>query len=702
MTIVLVTAATSAEFDDPDEIGSESVQEAAHKPQLGILSLAAVLEKSKYNLRLVNLNHTFLEYKQDVSIREEFARFAAQLIVDQEADAYGFGTISSSYPLTIRIAQAVKKARPDSFVLLGGPQASIVDLPTLSAFPFIDFVLRGEAEHTLPLLLEELQGQRQLQRVPSLSYRLDGEPRRNESAPVIQDLDALPSPAYHLTGELVGAAEALLEMGRGCPFSCTFCSTNDFFRRKFRLRSPERVLRDMRAIHAQYGISHFDLVHDMFTVDRRRVEAFCNAVASSKTGFTWACSARTDCIDEELMELMHHAGCRGIFFGVEVGSERMQKIIDKHLDIQRARQIVDYAERLGIANTVSLITGFPEETWDDLRQTVKMFAHSARCPQSSPQLNLLAPLAGTPIYERHKRELVLEELCSDVSHQARTQHPLDRSLIRQYPEIFPNFYLVPTPHLDRALLIELREFCLAMKARFRWLFVAIDHSADGALVLYADWRKHRIEIRPELNGSELRQYYRTALFKTDFIQFLSQHSVKDAPPVAALLHYEEALQSQIAAVRTFDSEPLQPRETLWWNDVPARKGRTRILELSVDIQQIIESLKLGEQREFTRGRYFYVLREVSRNTDRLDQISDWMAAVLRPSDGTRDIRSVTEQLGSDIPEIDCSSRPYICVRLLQEAQAQGLINIYRSPKFAPTSVEWRPPSVKQQDRALAR
>src|SRR5205809_1059956 len=137
-----------------------------------------------------------------------------------------------------------------------------------------------------------------------------------------------------------GRDTAALELGRGCPFACTFCSTNDFFRRNFRLRSPNRMLQDMRVIASTYAIRDFELVHDMFTVDRRRVAAFCEAMITSREEFTWSCSARTDCIDEELLELMARAGCRGIFFGVESGSERMQKIIDKHLDPRRAEEVI--------------------------------------------------------------------------------------------------------------------------------------------------------------------------------------------------------------------------------------------------------------------------------------------------------------------------------------------------------------------------
>ena len=176
----------------------------------------------------------------------------------------------------------------------------------------------------MPNLLDQLDGDRRLDLVAGLTYRCALQAQRNANANVIEDLDALPSPAYHLTGELHRARRASLELGRGCPFACTFCSTNDFFRRNFRLRSPERLLHDMRSIAAAYSIRDFELVHDMFTVDRRRVAA-CQAMIASGEGFTWSCSARTDRIDEELLDLMARSGCRGIFFGVEAGSQRMQR-----------------------------------------------------------------------------------------------------------------------------------------------------------------------------------------------------------------------------------------------------------------------------------------------------------------------------------------------------------------------------------------
>jgi radical SAM superfamily enzyme YgiQ (UPF0313 family) len=681
MHVCLITAPTAAEFQEPEEFSSLSVQAVSGDPQLGILSLAAVLEQRRDLCQIVNLNRFFFEYVNAAGgdRARGFASAAAELIAGAEADVYGFGSICSSYPLTVRIAEAVKARRPRSTILLGGPQASVVDVHSLAAFPFVDLVLRGEAELTLPILLDQLAGERHLEQVPGLTYRDHGQIRRNPNAAVVSDLDSLPSPAYHLTDELTGASVASLELGRGCPFACTFCSTNDFFRRKFRLRSPERVLGDMREIAARYGIREFGLVHDMFTVDRRRVEEFCDAMLASGDGFKWSCSARTDCVDEELLEHMHRSGCCGIFFGIETGSERMQKIIDKHLDPRRAREIIDAAERLGIATTVSLITGFPEETRDDLRQTVRTFVHSARCPRSTPQLNLLAPLAETPVYWKHRHELVLDELCSDVSHQGRNQDEADLELIRRYPEIFPNFYLLPAPQLDRKSLLELREFTVVATVRFRWLLCALDQAMPDFLDFFEEWREHRATLRPALNGLDLRHYYRTEQFRDDFLAFVGHHRVGGTDVVAALLDYHEALilSSRQNAVEPPPADLVRRRGKLRWTDIPVREKHTRVLELPCDLQLIVEALKREEVPRWKPGQHFYTTCEFSPGVERLHQVSTWVGLLLMACDGNRTIQQVVRHLSPRIVEVDEFEREYVLVQLMDRARAQGLIDIYR-------------------------
>ena len=218
MKICLVSAPVAADFKKRDEIDSCLDEPPVSGPQLGILSLGAVLEARGDAVKIVDLDRAYLAYLDSPNRARLFAEVAAEFIATQPADVYGFSSLCSSYPLSIRIAQAVKAARPESFILFGGPQATVVDRQTLVAFPFVDLILRGEAETSLPLLLDVLAGDGQLASVLSLTYRCGSEPRRNANAPIIEDLDAIPPPAYHLSGGLDRTlmAQVSIALSRPC------------------------------------------------------------------------------------------------------------------------------------------------------------------------------------------------------------------------------------------------------------------------------------------------------------------------------------------------------------------------------------------------------------------------------------------------------------------------------------------------------
>jgi hypothetical protein len=687
--ICLVNAPTGTEFTDPFEYNNGVVRRESCLPQLGILSLAAVTESRGYETTVYDCNRAFFHFA-DTGGETHLGRFAEEAacqIVAAGADVYGFGSICSAYPLTVRLARFVKTLRPDATIVLGGPQASVVADSTLKAFPFVDFVLRGEAEQTMPLFLEEVRGKRQFEKVPGLAYRSVWGVQRNPDPPVLMDLDALPMPAYHLTGELRGERRASLELGRGCPFACTFCSTNDFFRRKFRLRSPQRVLDEMRFIHREYGITDFELIHDMFTVDSKRVRAFCQHMMDSGSGYTWSCSARTDCVDQELIEFMAAAGCVSIFFGVETGSNRMQTVIDKHLDVGRAHQIIDIAEHAGVRSTISLITGFPEEEWDDLRDTVRVYIHAARTRGSNPQLNLLAPLAGTPVFLTYKDQMTLGELCSDMSHQGRRQNPEDVKLIRKYPDIFPNFYLLPTLHLDPAQLIELREFMLMARFRFRWLLAAADQAANGILDLFVEWLDHRKSVFPAVTGPELRHYYRTPEFHMDFLAFLRGHRAGRDAKVNVLVDFYEGLAaapdpdlSRISrAIKLKEGEPITP------GDIPVRTYHSRVVELSADLEAVIDAVSQCRPYEPQQGTRFYVVSQADAEAHPGFEVSPYLAAMVRLCEGCRTIAEVMESLSEQIAVTPASARAMAYECLLEKARSEGLIAMYRIASAAEDS-----------------
>jgi Radical SAM superfamily len=686
MEVHFVTAATATDFEDPADAGTHLPRRYAASPHLGVLSLSAVLEQRGYSPRIVELNRLYYEYLAGGFCGVDgFAEWAAGEIVRTRADIYGFGSICSSYPLTIRIAERVKRARPASTILLGGPQASVVDLPTLGAFPFIDFVLRGEAEESLPLFLEQFTGGRKYSAVPGLTWRSAFGPARAPAASVIQDLDALPLPAYHLSGGMEGITAAPLEVGRGCPFSCNFCSTNDFFRRKFRLKSPQRMLEDMRAVAARYGLRRFEFTHDMFTVDRQRVVDICEYLIQSGEKFEWTTSARTDSVDEELLALMAKAGCLGLFFGVEAGSARMQKIIDKGLDIAEVKRNVDTAERLGLSTTVALITGFPEETEEDLAASVDMYMFGLRHPLCDPQFNVLAPLAETPVHSKYREQLVLEDLCSDMSHQGCIQNEADRDLIRRFPEIFPNFYMLPTPGLDRSCILELREFLLMGLVRIRWLLVALHERGTGILDVFLAWRKHREELHPEMKGGAMRRYYTRDVSRDEFLSFIAGRLTEfGSPAVCALFDYYQAYLKA-----TGREHLVPPRGDLVTGpfapeDVPHCKPGIFVFELETDIQEVIECLKRDEAATPRRERRLYRTSETPRGNIRVFQITPLLAQTLEECNGectAGEVMTRLSSLFSGEPEF----RRLAAECALEAVYSEGLIEIYRTASRADSS-----------------
>ena len=157
------------------------------------------------------------------------------------------------------------------------------------------------------------------------------------------------------------------------------------------------MIADITFLKNEYGLNYFSLVHDMYTIDRKKVVAFCEDILASGEKFTWGCSARTDCIDDVLLELMARPGCTGIFFGIETGSQRLQEVINKKLDLAEAWQRIECADRNGIKTTVALIAGFPKRLLttceipfisSSIRCASIMPSHSARCWRRWPPHSL--------------------------------------------------------------------------------------------------------------------------------------------------------------------------------------------------------------------------------------------------------------------------------------------------------------------------
>lgn len=604
MKICLISAPTANQFDSRFVGEAEASRIMGELAPVGVLSLAAVLEAKGLQPEVVDLNRVYYSWLQDSNRdKVDFCTFAGAYFAARDFDFFGLSTVCSSYPVTLRIAAEVKRAHPKSVVVLGGPQASVVDVPTMRAFPSVDLVVRGEAEQTLPELIDALGGSQSLAAIPGITFRRQNEIVRNPAAPLVADLDALPFPAFHLFPDVRHCRHFPLELGRGCPFSCTFCSTNDFFRRNFRLKSPAQMIADMRRVRQTYGINSFELVHDMFTVDRKRVVAFCEALLEAKRknpedSFIWGCSARTDCVDEELIALMSRAGCRGIFFGIETGSRRMQKVIDKGLELNDSAERVRSCDKFKINTAVSLMAGFPDETMTDLRDTAAFFVDSLRYDHADPQLSILAPLAATPITTQHQDALVLNDDVADMSFRGWRQEPDDHAIIAAHPEIFSSFYSTPLPHLDREFLKELRDFLLSGMRAFRKLLLGLHQDSGDIMSVFQQWQQWRTLNGIHFSNGDRTIYYAQSQFPADFLEFVRLQYIpvsKASLAITALVEYEAAVhsgnngdhQKQLA-----DDPLFQDSDDLLFPESRLRLlPGVKVINLPADYQEIVRRLR---------------------------------------------------------------------------------------------------------------
>jgi tRNA A37 methylthiotransferase MiaB len=641
MRVCLVSASTIAEFEDLEIIAEEDSQ----RVPLGVLALASTLEARGDHPEVIDLDALYAGWKATRRGRGTFAGHAAEHIAQRDADVYGLSTICGSYPLTLRIATALKEARPGCCVVLGGPQATTSADETLAAFPAVDVVVRGEGEPVLPALLDALASSADLSSVPGISHRSGGRVERTPDPPLLDDLDSLPLAAYHLHPGLRHGGSFPLEVGRGCPFSCTFCSTSRFFGRRFRMRSADRIVKDMLTLHRTFGTRSFDLIHDNFTVDRRRVVAFCEAISAARAGFTWSCSSRTDSLDDDLVDLMWRSGCRGLFFGVESGSEALQRSIRKRLDLEQARARLRRVSHHKVTATVSLIVGFPDEGREDLRDTVGFYVDALKMDSLEPQISLLSPLAGTPLHARHRHELVLDEVVSDMSFQGEEQDPADRALIARHPDIFSSFYCVPSRGLGRADLDELCRFLNNARYQLRWLLVAAAQVEGDGVRAFLAYRSWRFPGAPRRSRGAIAAYYRSPAFKKDLVRFVREDLARRHPAAGhalrALARYYGSIRRQWNAAR---ATPRPARR-------PVRAPNVHLTRMTCDGSALMNCLRDGGDLAGISRRKSTVITRALPGRDEIVQVGDEAAELLRLCDGTRDARALARAFRRRHPRI---------------------------------------------------
>jgi len=275
----------------------------------------------------------------------------------------------------------------------------------------------------------------------------------------------------------------------------------------------------------------------MFTLNKKFVLEFCSLLIqvsiTKKIQFKWTCSARIDCVSEEILAKMKAAGCHSIFFGVETGSERIQENIKKRLKPDKALQVADICRELNISMFASFIIGFPEETKGDIEKTLELILKLA-IRGTLIQISNLSILPGTPLYSVFQKQLKFDGSFSNFSHSIVGKSELE--LIQKYPSLFSSFYYLPVKSMSRDSTVILCRIINIMREFRNTLFLLED------------------EIK-----NDIANYYLFDIFlqiKTETKRFLSAGN----QPVSLLIN----LISKYIEYKFKDKIPLQIKNVFLW------------------------------------------------------------------------------------------------------------------------------------------
>ncbi len=440
---------------------------------LGLMYIAAYLrEKYGYEVRIEDIR---LGRKNPLDLEATVRAF--------RPDVVGISALTFESNAIPWIAESVKRVNADTPVLLGGPHATAYQEKALNT-PGIDYVVVGEGEIVAGQLIESLFNGRDVAEIKGIIYKKGNQIVSTGRGDLIQNINDLPMPAYDLISiPAYGKYQRMSRAGsgafmclfssRGCPYHCVYC--HNIFGKVFRYRTAESFVNEIRHLYDTYNIREFEILDDIFNLDRARLIEFCDRIIESgmKIAITFPNGLRGDLLDEEQLSKLRQAGVNFIAFAIETGSPHLQKVIKKNIQLDKIKRNIEIAHSLGIHPHGFFMIGFPGETLEEMKMTVD-FIFSSKLhslglfvvmPFEGTELGAIAKEMGkVPVTDfcmgYHTKEFVnLTDVPTDVINRIRL-----KAVIRFYLNPIRLFFFVR----DFPSKQELVKLVLVFFRRLRW------------------------------------------------------------------------------------------------------------------------------------------------------------------------------------------------------------------------------------------
>ena len=358
-------------------------------PALNMALIASDLRAHAIPVRILDLN-LYDDYKPELD----------KSLTEYNPGFVGITFVTPLYGVMKDIVSTVKAYDPAITVVAGGAHASAMPEDTLGSTQ-LDIVVIGEGDFTLSRIIEADD----LSTINGIGFRRNGEITLTGPGVIIENMDSLPMPAWDLydlsryvSPRLMARKNPTgwLETSRGCPFECCYCNKSVFGRR-FRSKSPERVIKDIRHMLSA-GFKEIHIADDMFTTDVARVKAICEAIVRENLKFPWATvtGIRVDRGDQEMFDLMRRAGCYRVYFGIESGDQAILNGIGKKISIDQVNRAVVMARKAKLETCGFFMFGLPGETEATMEKTVQL---ACALDLDWVKASIMVPLPATKIFQ---------------------------------------------------------------------------------------------------------------------------------------------------------------------------------------------------------------------------------------------------------------------------------------------------------------
>ncbi len=337
----------------------------------GPLILATELDKA-------GITAGFISYTESEFLLKDFNKFINDIcnkILEYNSKIVSLFLRGDSLHIQVQIAKKLKALKSDLIIVGGGPAVNISGKQIFEVYQkYFDCLSAGEGETVIVPLIQSILQNKLDRSIAGLIYLDDQKVICNKQPEFLLDDYTLDRDIYYLLDNkyITDTPSITLDVGRGCPFSCRFCTSHDLWHNRYRLRDLSDIIETIRYIKEKYNISVFDFSHDNFTANKNRVRQFCKLLKESQLDISFSICARIDCLDYDLLKDLKEVGLNGLFVGIESGAQHLQPVIGKNLHLDAIDIIANACMGLNIDVWWSFMYGFPEETQEDLEQTLEL------------------------------------------------------------------------------------------------------------------------------------------------------------------------------------------------------------------------------------------------------------------------------------------------------------------------------------------